>query len=180
MALLLSRTAWIAVGLGARLLIIAVLIIAVKLQHDNHVSNSYNSDAYYNLHGLTYARVAAFVGMGGALLQIPVAVYLLFKSRKMMASLLVLNISMYADLVVSAVLVSGVGAGFGATNDALNIINVLDWKRVDQGDATNDLGGYYGRANVAMVFLLIGTLISMGASVITVRLRASAGGGDDA
>ncbi|KAL6899261.1 hypothetical protein ACP4OV_005919 [Aristida adscensionis] len=178
MALSLSRTAWIAVGLVSRLVMITVLVISVKLQHSNHVNDTYNSDAYYNLRSLAYARAVAFVGIAGALLQIPVAVYLIFKSRRMTASLLVLNISMYTDLVVSAVLVSGVGAGFGASNDALRIIGVLDWKRIEQSDATDDLGGYYGRANVAVVFLLIGMLLSMCASVVSARLRASAGDAD--
>lgn len=43
--------------------------------------------------------VAAAVGMAGSLLQIPVAVYLLCKSKRMTPSTLILDASAYADIV---------------------------------------------------------------------------------
>jgi hypothetical protein len=48
----------------------------------------------------SYTVVAAAVGMAGSLLQIPVAVYLLRKSKRMTpASTLILDASTYADIV---------------------------------------------------------------------------------
>lgn len=47
-----------------------------------------------------YAVVAAVVGMAGSLLQTPVAVYLLCRGKRMMTpSSLILDVSMYADIV---------------------------------------------------------------------------------
>lgn len=46
-----------------------------------------------------YAVVAAVVGMAGSLLQTPVAVYLLCRGKRMTPSSLILDVSMYADIV---------------------------------------------------------------------------------
>ena len=46
-----------------------------------------------------YAVVAAVVGMAGSVLQIPVAVYLLCRSKRMTSRSLILDVSMYADIV---------------------------------------------------------------------------------
>ena len=46
-----------------------------------------------------YAVVAAVVGMAGSVLLIPVAVYLLCRSKRMTSRSLILDVSMYADIV---------------------------------------------------------------------------------
>jgi hypothetical protein len=43
--------------------------------------------------------VAAVVGMAGSVLQIPVAVYLLCRGKRMTPRSLILDVSMYADIV---------------------------------------------------------------------------------
>ncbi|KAL6634590.1 hypothetical protein ACP70R_027261 [Stipagrostis hirtigluma subsp. patula] len=178
MALSLSPPAWVAVGLGARLLMVAVLVVSVKLNWTNHVNELYDSSAYYDLKSYKYAAAAAIIGAASGLLQIPIAVYLLFESKRMTTSLLILNISMYADMVVSLVLASGVGAGFGGSNDASQIVDVLTWEDNRNSERRKDLDSYYGGGIVATVFLLIGMLLSMCAAVVSVRLRARAAAND--
>jgi hypothetical protein len=73
--------------------------------------------------------------------------------------------------VVSLVLTSGVSAGFGATNDVLRYVNGIVWT---PPSAQGILKGYLGRAVVALVLLLVGMLLSMCATVVSVRLRSKA------
>ncbi|PUZ76182.1 hypothetical protein GQ55_1G269600 [Panicum hallii var. hallii] len=180
------RTAWVAGGLGARLLMIAVLAATTRRQYD---------DDLYKLRSYSYAVAAAVIGMAGGALQVPVAVYSLCRSKRMAPSALVpdapvaayllcrgggpsaaaLDASMYADMAATAALASGVGAGFGATSDARQMVdNLVRWER--GGGARGDLDAYYDRGAVALVFLLAGMILSMCASVVSARVRARAGG----
>uniref|UniRef100_K3YY00 CASP-like protein n=1 Tax=Setaria italica TaxID=4555 RepID=K3YY00_SETIT len=93
----LSRAAWIAAGLGARLLMVAVLAMTVQLTLANHTRRSYEDD-FYKLQSYSYTVAAAVIGMAGSALQVPVAVYLLCRSKRMTPSALVLDASMYADV----------------------------------------------------------------------------------
>ncbi|KAG2651695.1 uncharacterized protein LOC120654117 [Panicum virgatum] len=169
----LSRRAWVAAGLAARLLMLAVLAMAVQSRYSNKVRYDFKGAGYDNeLQSYTYAVVAAAVGMAGSLLQIPVAVYLLCKSKRMTPSTLILDASTYADIVVTAVLASGVGAGFAATGELLYYMEhaCSPWK----DDATKDLKSYFRKANIATGFLLIGMVLSLCAAVVSVRLRVRA------
>ncbi|CAO1942077.1 unnamed protein product [Urochloa humidicola] len=171
-----SRTAWIAAGLVARLLMLAVLAMAVQSKFSNKTHYDFKGAGYNNdLQSYTYAVVAAAVGMAGSVLQIPVAIYLLCKSKRMTSSAHILDASTYADIVVTVVLASGVGAGFGATGDVVEYINNAGGSRWDD-DATQDLIRYYHKGNIAIVFLLIGMVLSVCASVASVRLRVRASG----
>ena len=73
--------------------------------------------------------------------------------------------------VVTVLLASGVGARFGATNDALRYVNYVRWEDNSRKD---DLIDYYNKAIVPVVFLLLGTVLSMAATVVSARLRARA------
>lgn len=119
-----------------------------------------------------YVVASAIVGVAGSVLQIPVALYLLCKSKRAMPSAMILDVSMHADIVISVVLASGVGAGFGATNDVLRYVRVIEWK--GGSSERQDLTDYYNRAIVALIFLLVGMLLSFCATVVSARLRAKA------
>jgi hypothetical protein len=95
----LSRTAWIVAGLGARLLMIAVLAMTVQLTVANHTRRTYDDD-FYKLQSYSYAVAAAVIGIASCALQVPVAVYLLCRSKRVTPSALVLDASMYADVVI--------------------------------------------------------------------------------
>ena len=72
-------------------------------------------------------------------------------------------------------MVSGVGAGFGATVDALRYVHPVTW----WDDTTRqDLIRYYGKAYVPVIFLLVGMVLSVAATVISARLRARAANDD--
>ena len=72
-------------------------------------------------------------------------------------------------------MVSGVGAGFGATVDALRYVHPVTW----WDDATRqDLIRYYGKAYVPVIFLLVGMVLSVAATVVSARLRARAANDD--
>jgi hypothetical protein len=73
--------------------------------------------------------------------------------------------------VVTALLASGVGAGFGATDDALRYVHHVRW---DDTRTKDDLIDYYNKAIVPVVFLLVGMVLSMAATVVSARLRARA------
>lgn len=155
-----------------------------------------------------YVVASGILGLAGSLLQIPVAIYLLCKSKRMMPSAMVLDISMYADMVrtspdthakfvnlfhlqfstryvllrcmhdlcaraqvISLVLTSGVGAGFGATNDVLRYVHGVIW---EHPEVEKILVDYYNRAIVAVVLLLVGMLLSICATFVSARLRAKA------
>jgi len=92
------RTAWVAAGLGARLLMIAFLAAAVQLTLANQTRRRY-ADDFYKLQSYSYTVATAVIGMAGAALQVPVAVYLLCRSKWMAPSALVLDVSMYTDVV---------------------------------------------------------------------------------
>jgi hypothetical protein len=53
----LSRKAWIAAGIGARLLMIAALAVSVPLTVHNHTKRDYGSDDFYKLQSYSYVRV---------------------------------------------------------------------------------------------------------------------------
>jgi uncharacterized BrkB/YihY/UPF0761 family membrane protein len=79
--------------------------------------------------------------------------------------------------VVTVLLASGVGAGFGATIDALRYVHHVTWW---DGDTTKqDLIRYYNKAFLPVVFLLVGMVLSMAATVVSARLRARAVANDD-
>ncbi|KAL6634588.1 hypothetical protein ACP70R_027259 [Stipagrostis hirtigluma subsp. patula] len=168
----LSRTAWVGAGLGLRLLMIAVLAISVQLKFaNNHTDYDYQADGFnIDLQSYTYAVAAAITGMASSLLQIPVAVYLLCKSRQMTPSVLILDVSMYADIVITVLLASSAGAGFGATDVALKYINSGD--EID--DMKRDLRHYYHKATVPIVLLFIGMVLSLCATIVSARLRTRA------
>ena len=96
------RTAWVAAGLGARLLMIAFLAAAVQLTLANQTRQRY-ADDFYKLQIYSYTVATAVIGMAGAALQVPVAVYLLCRSKRMAPSALVLDVSMCTDVVSSKV-----------------------------------------------------------------------------
>jgi hypothetical protein len=52
----LPRKAWIAAGLGARLLMIAFLAMTMQLTRANHTRLSYKDD-YYKLQSYTYVHI---------------------------------------------------------------------------------------------------------------------------
>jgi hypothetical protein len=96
----LSRPAWIAAGVVARLLMIGVLAMAVQSRFANRTRYDFKAVGYNtDLQSYTYAVVASVVGMAGSVLQIPVAVYLLCRGKRMTSSSLILDVSMYADIV---------------------------------------------------------------------------------
>ena len=96
------RTAWVGAGLGARLLMIAFLAAAVQLTLANQTRRRY-ADDFYKLQSYSYTVATAVIGMAGAALQVPVAVYLLCRSKRMAPSALVLDVSMCTDVVSSKV-----------------------------------------------------------------------------
>ncbi|KAI5016914.1 hypothetical protein ZWY2020_037292 [Hordeum vulgare] len=165
------RTGWIAAGLIARLLTMAVLLMSVRFVLANYVHWDYAQDNY-KLQSYTYVVASAVVGTAGSLLQIPVAMYLLCKSKRAIPSAMILDISMHADIVISVVLASGVGAGFGATNDVLRYVRTTKWEGKQQAEQA--LVNYLNRAIIAVVFLLVGMVLSMCATVVSARLRARA------
>ncbi|WVZ50735.1 hypothetical protein U9M48_001962 [Paspalum notatum var. saurae] len=116
--------------------------------------------------------------MAGCVLQLPVAVYLLFKSKRTTPRALMLDISLCADVVVTVLLASGVGAGFGATDTVLHYIDYTDW--TGKEEFKKDLTDYYNKAILPDVFLLIGMVVSMAATVISARIRARATNDDHA
>jgi hypothetical protein len=78
--------------------------------------------------------------------------------------------------VVTAVLASGVGAGFGAAGDVVEYIKHAGSRW--QEDATQDLIRYYRKGNIAVVFLLVGMVLSVCATVVSVRIRVRAASRD--
>ena len=77
--------------------------------------------------------------------------------------------------VVTVVLASGVGAGFGATDDVLEYVkHGSRWEE----DATQDIVKYYQKGIIAIVFLLIGMLLSVCATVVSTRLWVRAASND--
>uniref|UniRef100_A0A804PJX9 CASP-like protein n=1 Tax=Zea mays TaxID=4577 RepID=A0A804PJX9_MAIZE len=152
----LSRTAWIAGGLVARLLLIAVLALTVQSRFSNRTYYDFKAAGYNNdLQSYTY-------GQADDDAQAP--------------SSLILDVSMYADIVVTVVLASGVGAGFGATDDVLEYVeHGSRWAE----EATQDLVKYYHKGLIAIVFLLIGMVLSVCATVVSTRLRVRAASNDD-
>ncbi|KAF8693501.1 hypothetical protein HU200_038898 [Digitaria exilis] len=174
----MSRTAWVAAGLVARLLMLAVLGIAMQLRFSNKAHFDFVGAGYNNdLQSYTYAVVAAAVGMAGSLLQIPIALYLLCRSKRTTPSALALDVSTYADIVVTMVLASGVGAGFGASVDLVEYIKHAGSRWDD--DANHDLIRYYNKGNIAIVFLFAGMVLSLCSTVGSVRLRVRASNGID-
>ena len=114
---------------------------------------------------------SAILGIAGSMLQIPVALYLMCKSKRMTTSAMILDISMGADMVVSLVLTSGVSAGFGATNDVLRYVRGITWTPPSGQKVLED---YYKRAIVALILLLVGMLLSICATAFSARLRSKA------
>jgi hypothetical protein len=74
---------------------------------------------------------------------------------------------------ISVLLASGVGAGFGATNDVKRLIQAFNsWGLLPLVE--HYLLRYYKRASIAVAFLLIGMLLSLCVTVVSARLRARA------
>ncbi|XP_020164173.1 CASP-like protein 4D1 [Aegilops tauschii subsp. strangulata] len=119
-------TGFIAAGLLARLLMVAVLLMSVRFVLANYIHRDH-TQGIYKLQSYTYVVASAVVGTAGSVLQIPVAMYLLCKSKRAITSAIILDISMRADIAISVVLASGVGAGFGATNDVLRYVRAGEW-----------------------------------------------------
>lgn len=73
---------------------------------------------------------------------------------------------------MTVLLATGVGAGFGATVDALRFVRHTSW---DGGDVVKqDFTRYYNKAFYPVVLLLAGMVLSMAATVASARLRARA------
>ena len=77
---------------------VAVLAATVQLTFANQTRRRY-ADGFYKLQSYSYTVTAAVIGMAGAALQVPVAVYLLCRSKRMVPSALVLDVIMYTDVV---------------------------------------------------------------------------------
>ncbi|KAF6982173.1 hypothetical protein CFC21_000596 [Triticum aestivum] len=165
------RTGWIAAGLLARLLMMAVLLMSVRFVLANYIHWDH-TQGVYKLQSYTYVVASAVVGTAGSVLQIPVAIYLLCKSKRAIPSAMILDISMHANIAISLVLASGVGAGFGATNDVMRYVRAGEWDgRQEEKQA---IVNYLNRAIIPVVFLLVGMVLSICATVVSARLRARA------
>jgi hypothetical protein len=170
-----ARDGALAEGVGRRRPRRAAFLAAfARLKYANHVGGDGAGGIPYELQSYAYAVLAAgAAALGAVLLQAPVAAYLLCRGGGPSAA--ALDASMYADMAATAALASGVGAGFGATSDARQMVeNLVRWER--GGGARGDLDAYYDRGGVALVFLLAGMILSMCASVVSARIRARAGG----
>ncbi|CAL4968708.1 unnamed protein product [Urochloa decumbens] len=167
------QKAWVAVGLVTRLLMVAALAFSVQLRlANNYVGDGYHRYRYGNnggspeLQSYTYAAATAgAAALAAVLLQLPLAVYVLCGGEPRAGFL---DASVYADVAASVALASGVGAGFGATNDARRMA-----EGVLAGDK-GDLEAYYDRGAVAVVVLLVGMVLSMCACVASARVRVRA------
>ncbi|CAL5057602.1 unnamed protein product [Urochloa decumbens] len=171
---MVSRAAWVGGVLVSRLLMVAVLVAAVLLTVNNDTKRKY-ADDFYKLESYSYTVAAAAIGMAGCALQVPVAVYLLCKSKRTTPSTLVLDVSMHLDVVVTVMLATGVGAGFGATVDALRYVR---HSKLPDDETKQDFIRYYNKAFYPAVLLLAGMVLSMAATVVSARLRARAANGD--
>ncbi|TVU34040.1 hypothetical protein EJB05_15864, partial [Eragrostis curvula] len=80
---------------------------------------------------------------------------------------------MYTDLVVSLVLARGVGAGLGAT-DVLKFHHNHVRANSTTMAVDHDIIGYYHRGYIPVVFLLVGFVTSVAATVVSTRLWAMA------
>ncbi|XP_045087106.1 CASP-like protein 4D1 [Aegilops tauschii subsp. strangulata] len=164
------QTGWIAAGLLARLLMVAVLLMSVRFVLSNYIHWDH-TQGIYKLQSYTYVVASAVVGAAGSVLQIPVAMYLLCKSKRAIPSAMILDISMHAD-IVSCCSAGSAAAGFGATNDVLRYVRASKWEGRQQEEQA--LINYYNRAIVPVVFLLVGMVLSICATVVSARLRARA------
>ena len=81
--------------------------------------------------------------------------------------------------VVTVLLASGVGAGFGATNDILRFVRsrYTIW---ENNSIKDDLEDYYNKAFVPLVFILLRMVLSIAATIVSARLWARATHADDA
>jgi hypothetical protein len=171
------RKPWVAVavGLSARLLMAGALVCSVLLKYANHVGFG----GGYELQSYTYAVVTAGAAAVGAVPQFFLAVHHLFclarRGREPCAA--ALDASMYADVAATVALASGVGAGFGATNDVRRMADGLVRWEGGGGGTKAELEAYYDRGTVAVVLLLVGMLLSVCASVVSARLRVRASEG---
>ncbi|CAO2039305.1 unnamed protein product [Urochloa humidicola] len=168
----LPQKVWVAVGLVVRLLMVAALAFSVRLKlANNHVFGDgyrYSNGGALELQSYTYAAATAgAAALAAMLLQLPLAVYHLFKQPRACF----LDASAYADLAATVALASGVGAGFGATNDARRMADgvLVGWDGA--GREKWDLDAYYDRGAVAVVLLLVGMVLSLCASVVSARVR---------
>ncbi|TVU29615.1 hypothetical protein EJB05_21190, partial [Eragrostis curvula] len=184
----LSQKTWVAAGLGARLLMLAFLAMALQLTYNNlHNGTRLDYSNWHNCNKLksyTYAMVAAGVGMAGGLLQVPIAVYLLCKSKRMAPSVLVLDISMYTDIVSTYIqwsppcwpVESARGSAPPTTPCRSSSFKYgMDWTgHRNQNDPKGDLTSFFNKGNVAISFLLVGMVLSVFDAVVSARLRARA------
>ncbi|XBJ07313.1 hypothetical protein VPH35_012860 [Triticum aestivum] len=123
------QTGWIAAGLLARLLMVAVLLMSVRFVLSNYIHWDH-TQGIYKLQSYTYVFLSSCWQAGSA------------------------------------------AAGFGATNDVLRYVRASKWEGRQQEEQA--LINYYNRAIVPVVFLLVGMVLSICATVVSARLRARA------
>ncbi|KAF8653092.1 hypothetical protein HU200_062533 [Digitaria exilis] len=156
----LSRTAWIAAGVGVRLLMIAVLIITVKVTIANENKYSWDgvADGFFKLRSYSYVPVPTPPPQSRTLSNLYAYISSVFVHR--------------CPAVITGVLATSVGAGFGATVDLLWYVDHVVFT---DGDTTRKkYADYYSKAYVPLAFLVVGMVLSMAATVVSARLRARA------
>ncbi|KAI3453216.1 hypothetical protein Pfo_009879 [Paulownia fortunei] len=137
--------------LTARVVTMASLIVSVAVlkTNDATLDDGYVL-SYKDFRSYKYMFYVMVIGIGYTLLQIPFAIYYMWKKKHLINSFGFLQFDFYADKIMALLLATGVGAAFGAT---------LDMKKYTD-DSESKIQDFLTMAYIPAAFLLVGCLAS--------------------
>ncbi|XP_068661239.1 CASP-like protein 4D1 [Aristolochia californica] len=178
---------WPGTILLLRLLTFLFLFVSVIVLVTDSVTFTLNlktAKVHFNdVYAYRYLLSAAVIGCSYTLLQIPFAVYFFSMGKRMGGNEGLLHFDLFADKVITLLLASGVGAGFGATVDFKKILDSVvdlleDYGQFSTAESFSKLDKFLDVIHVSTGFLLIGcacmTVLSVISSYSLVYRGASA------
>ncbi|PIN22615.1 hypothetical protein CDL12_04671 [Handroanthus impetiginosus] len=148
--------------LAARVVTLASLVVSIAVLKTNDVTiavvdmttgvKGYAHLTYNYFHSYKYMFSVTLIGIGYTLLQIPFAIYYMRTKRHLINNLAFLKFEFYADMIMTFVLATGVGAGLGAS---------LDLKKINYDKSeSHKIHGFLTKSYVSAVFFLFGSFAS--------------------
>ncbi|XP_068663094.1 CASP-like protein 4D1 [Aristolochia californica] len=152
-------------------LIVSLIVLvtdSVTLTLDLRTVNLHFNDIY----AYRYLLSAAVIGCSYTLLQIPFAVYYVSMGKRMGSTEGLLHFDLFTDKLITLLLATGVGAGFGTTGDFKKILDSVvdlleDYGEFNTAVSLSKLDKFFNMVHVSTGFLLIGCVCMTVLSVIS-------------
>ncbi|BFG33252.1 hypothetical protein CerSpe_195260 [Prunus speciosa] len=160
--------------------LLALVASVVVLVTDHFTLQDGTQQHFQDIHAYRFVLATAAIGAAYTLIQLPFDIYYACTRKRLIRNGCMPEFDFYADKLVSLVLASGVGAGFGVgfefkrvLNDLFLLLLALGEDPVSLDEEQSKDNDFFNRANIATGVLLVGAICMAVISVLSSINRTS-------